>query len=248
MVLRVRKLPTRRAVLLGLAAGLAMAAVVAIVALLTHRFDSTDARLIATSLGFSVFSSLAAAGSPARRRIGLHVLGVLTTGFACLSYTVLEVGIWSDVPTWIWREFGVLVILALASSHASLVLSSRRGSDSRLVSSLALCSVSAASIDAALAAISVAGLIDHVSTDQIRFAAVLVIAMLLTTALPPILRRATSTVHQQGTRPLAGRTSGQLPHELQAIAERLELLACGAGDLTADLQLEATKVRQLAMR
>lgn len=56
----------RHGVALTLAAGLSIAAAIAIIAILTHSFDRTDAQLIGTSLGFSVFSALGAAGAPAR--------------------------------------------------------------------------------------------------------------------------------------------------------------------------------------
>ena len=49
MITSAFSIPLRRAVLLGLAAGLSVAAAMAIVAILTHSFDQTDARLIATS-------------------------------------------------------------------------------------------------------------------------------------------------------------------------------------------------------
>ncbi|HWT26193.1 MAG TPA: hypothetical protein VN213_21980, partial [Solirubrobacteraceae bacterium] len=52
----------RRALAWALAGGLSVAALVAIGAILTGGFDETDGRVIATSLGFAVFSATAAAG------------------------------------------------------------------------------------------------------------------------------------------------------------------------------------------
>jgi hypothetical protein len=60
--------PRGPAVLLGLAAGLSAAAAIAIAAILTHSFDRIAARLIGTSLVFSVFTALGAGGAPARRQ------------------------------------------------------------------------------------------------------------------------------------------------------------------------------------
>jgi hypothetical protein len=88
MISRASSISAGRAVLLGLAVGLSVAAAIAILALLTHSFDATDARLIATSLGFSVFSALGAAGAPARRQPKLAVLGALTTGAAGLGFAL----------------------------------------------------------------------------------------------------------------------------------------------------------------
>lgn len=115
MINSASSISSRRGVLLGLAAGLSVAAAIAIVAILTHSFDRTDARLIGTSLGFSVFSALGAAGTPARRRSKLATLGVLTTAAAGLVFALLELAIWDHGTNWTWRAFGVLA----ASGHPS---------------------------------------------------------------------------------------------------------------------------------
>ncbi len=180
----------RRALLLALAAGLSVAAVIAIVAILTHSFDRTEAQLIGTSLGFSVFSALGAAGAAARQQPKLTALGVLTTGAAGLGFALLELAIWDPETNWTWRAFGALAVFTLAASHASIVLSARRASDSRAITNLTSISVLAASVDAILTAIAIVGLVHHISSSEIRVAAVLVITILLSTALPPILRRA----------------------------------------------------------
>lgn len=64
--MRVDDCSLRRVVLLALVAGLSAAAA-AIVAILTRSFDGVDLRVVATNLGFSVFSVLGAAGA---QRIG----------------------------------------------------------------------------------------------------------------------------------------------------------------------------------
>src|SRR5579884_2686961 len=103
-----RSMTPRRVVLLGLAVGLSIAAAIALVAILTQAFDTTDARLIATSLGFSVFAALAGAGGPARRRPKLVTLGTLTTGAAWAAFGLLELAIWVPSAGWLWRAFGVV--------------------------------------------------------------------------------------------------------------------------------------------
>src|ERR1700685_4410377 len=100
MITSATSIRTRRAVLLALAAGLSVAAVIAVVAILTHSFDDTDARLIATSLAFSVFSAFGAAGAPARRQPKLRALGFLTTFAAGLGFGLLEFAIWDETTTW----------------------------------------------------------------------------------------------------------------------------------------------------
>jgi hypothetical protein len=240
-------IPPRRAVLLGLAAGLSMAAAIAIVAILTHSFDQTDVRLIATSLGFSVFSALGAAGAPARRRPKLATLGALTTGAAGLAFGLLELAIWDQRTTWAWRAFGALAVLTLAASHASLVLSARRASDSPAITNLTVISVLTASVDAILALIPIVGLVHQISSSETRLGAVLVITMLLSTALPPILRRATPSTNSPDARlPFTTPLSGAARAELSEVAHRLEQLAPRAGDLAHEIQREAVRLRELA--
>ncbi len=249
MINSASSISSRRGVLLGLAAGLSGAAAIAIIAILTHSFDRTDARLIATSLGFSVFSALGAAGTPARRRSKLATLGVLTTGAAGLSFALLEYAIWDQTTNWTWRAFGAMAVLTLAGSHASLVLSARRASDSPVITKLTVISVLTASVDALLAVISIVGLIHHISNTEIRLAAVLVITMLLSTALPPILRRATrSTNAPDAGLPCATPLSDGAPAVLREIADRLERLAPRTGHLAHEIQREAARLRELADR
>ncbi len=239
----------RRLVLLTLAGGLSVAAAIAIVAILTHSFDHTDARLIATSLGFSVFSALGAAGTPARRQRKLATLGLLTTAAAGLAFALLELAIWDQTTHWTWRAFGALAVLTLAGSHASLVLSARRASDSPVITNLTVISVLSASVDAILAMIAIVGLDHHISSSEIRFAAVLIITMLLSTALPPILRRATrSTDAPDADLTFATPLSERAPAELREIAHRLERLAPGGGRVAHEIQREAARLRHLADR
>lgn len=96
--------------------------------------------------------------------------------------------IWIQTSEWAWRAFGTLALLTLAGSHARLVLSLRRTTDSALNANLTVVSVLTSSAEATLAAIAVVGLVHHVTSSEIRLAAVLVITMLLSIALPPILR------------------------------------------------------------
>ena len=247
MITSASSITPRRAVLLGLAAGLSVAAAVAIVAILTHSFDQTDVRLIATSLGFSVFSALGAAGAPARRQPKLAALGVLTTGAAGLGFGLLELAIWDQRTNWAWRAFGALAVLTLAASHASLVLSARRASDSSAITNLTVISVLTASLDAILALIAIVGLVHHISSSETRLAAVLVITMLLSTALPPILRRATpSTTSPDARRPFTTPLSGAARAELREVAHRLEQLAPRTEDLAHEIQRQAVRLRELA--
>ena len=216
---------------------------------MTHSFDATDARLIATSLGFSVFSALGAAGAPARRQPKLAMLGALTTGAAWLGFALLELAIWVAQTDTTWRAWGTVALLSLATSHASLVLSARRASDSSMITHLTVTSVLAASVDALLAAAAIVGLVQHATSVEIRFAAVLVIALLLSTALPPILRRATPSTGVGRPRAEVPTPHGApAPAELHEIAHRLEQLAPRTGGLAHEITWEAARLRAVADR
>lgn len=249
MITSVFSISSRRAVLLGLAVGLSVAAVIAIAAILTHSFDDTDARLIATSLGFSVFSALGASGAPGRRQPNLATLGLLTTGAAALAFALLQLAIWDEPTDWTWRAFGALAVLTLVGSHASLVLSARHASDSPVITNLTAISVLTALVDALFAMIAIVGLVHHIGSSETRFAAVLVITMLLSTALPPILRRATRPTNAPDAgRPFATPPSNRAPAELREIADRLERLAPRTGHLAHEIQQQTARLRQLADR
>jgi MFS family permease len=240
---------SRRALLLGLAVGLSLAAAIAILALMTHSFDATDARLIATSLGFSIFSALGAAGAPARRQTKLAMLGAFTTGAAWLGFALLELAIWVVQTDATWRTCGAVALLSLATSHASLVLSARRASDSSVIKHITVISVLAASVDTILAAVAIVGLVQHASSSEIRLAAVLVIVLLLSTALPPILRRATPSTGVRSSRPdVPTPRRAPAPAELHEIARRLEQLAPRTGDLAHEIKWEAARLHTLADR
>jgi hypothetical protein len=176
----------------ALAVGLTIAAGTAIFALLSGSFDETDGRIIATSLGFSVFSATAATGA-ASRRAGSgweHTVGGAALVLSGAAFLILGYAIWADsgneVP---WQLWGVVAVAALATSHASAVLRARRRDDGDLVRVLVVTSIVAAALDALFAMAAIAELVQDVSAAEIRIAAVSGVVMLLASALPPILRR-----------------------------------------------------------
>jgi len=243
----------RRSVLRALAAGLSLAAFIAIAAILTHSFDGTDARLIATSLSFSLFTALGGAGVGARRLAGaIRSLGTTTLVAAGVSFVLLMIILWSENGgAELWQAFAILVLLTLAASHACLVLTSRRESDPPLIVGLTVTSIVATSLDALFGALAISGVTDHVDADFVRLVAVLVIVMLLTSVLPPILRRIPSRErsHASGL-PASPVSASMLPPDeagdLLAIAGRLEKLAPGTGELASSITREAAHLRQLA--
>ena len=243
----------RRLVLTALAVGLSVAAVIAIASIVTRSFDSTEARLIGTSLGFSLFSALGAAGASARRGSGaIRDLGTATVAMAGASFTLLLAAVWSDpVESDLWRAFGSLSLLTLAASHACLVLTARRAADPPLITALTVTSVGAASFDAVLGALAISGIAGRVDRDFARLLAAVVIVLLLTSVLPPILRRIPSRErpHPSGL-PAGAPTAPASPNgqaaDLLAIAGRLEQLAPSAGDVAGPITREAARLRYLA--
>jgi hypothetical protein len=157
------------------------------------------------------------------------------------------VAIWDQTTTWAWRACGALAVLTLAASHTSLVLSARRPSDSPAITNLTVISVLTASVDAILALIAIVGVVHHISGSETRLAAVLVITMLLSTVLPPILRRATRPTNSSDARlRLATPLSGAARAELHEVAHRLEQLAPRTAGLAHEIQREAVRLRELA--
>jgi hypothetical protein len=243
----------RRLVLRALVAGLSLAALIAIAAILTHSFDGTDARLIATSLGFSLFTALGGAGVGARRLAGpIRNLGTATLLAAGASFALLMIILWSgSARVELWQAFAILVLLTLAASHACLVLTSRRESDSPLIVGLTVTSIVATSLDALLGALAIGGVTDHVDANFVRLVAVLVIVMLLTSVLPPILRRIAPRERSHASGLPASSLSASMPplnegSDLLAIAGRLEELAPSTGELAISITREAARLRQLA--
>ncbi len=219
--LAIESVPPRRLAGWALVGGLCLAAVVAILALLTGSFDDTDGRIIGTSLGFSVASATAAAGETLRRagRGRRRLAGAATTAVSAGAWLTLVGSLWIDGdPEWLWRTCGCLALLALAGSHASLVLQSERAEDGALVHALCGISIVAAAIDTAAGLLGLSGAIDGVDDSVVTALAVLLIVFLLATALPPILRRL------QGSRPAERpplSRDDRLAERIDAVAARL---------------------------
>lgn len=239
----------------ALVAGLCIAAATAIAALVSGELDDTHARVIATSLGFGVFSALGAAGETLRRRApgALAAVGAGTVGAALLAFVLLCLAAWAgDDSDTLWRSCATCALLALWGSHASLVLRARRHEDSALITALVVTSILAAGFDTLVAVAAVLKIRDDVGEDFLRFVAVVLVVMLVTTALPPLLRRVAGPSVTARTdafgRPAADTpapllTLTRLADELTAAANRLE-----AAQTPGDVRREAAALRELAAR
>lgn len=238
----------------ALVAGLCVAAATAIAAMLAGNFDDLHARIIATSLGFSVCSALAGAGDTARRR-GRHEhrwVGIATIAASALAFVLLLPAVWiDDSADALWEAWGVALLLALCGSHASLVLAFRRPDDSDAVRLLVATSVATASFDTLVGTLALLEVFDDVDDAFARFVAVVLVVMLLSTALPPILRRL-ATVPSDATgrarpdvRPAAGGAAAPaaLAETVDGIAARID-----AAESLAQARAEAAALRDLADR
>jgi hypothetical protein len=230
-----------------LVAGLCISALVAIVALLTNSWSDTSWRVVGTSLGFSVFTSTAAAGAALRLRpkAWARTLGAATIGSSAAALLTLLIALWTDGDDWTWRAWGVAGLAALWSSHASLTLRALRSGDSTAVRRLAAVSIVSLAIDTGIGMLAVLGALEDVDSDPVeRGLAVLVVITLLSTALPPILRRlqrrpaaSTPAAAAFGT----PRRAAGLAGEVAEVAARLDAM-----DLPPRAQAEVERLRELA--
>lgn len=234
----------RRLAWRGLAAGLCVAALAAIAALLGGSFDETEVRVVLTSIGFAVFSSLTGAAASARLSGSetARSLGLVTIVLAGVAFVLLVIGLWSDDwgPEWLWRCFGVAAVLAAATAHAAVVLGALRATDGEAIRVLTWLSIGFAALDTVGALLPITGIVS-VDEEGANLLATGLVLLLLTTALPPILRRT--------ARPAAVRRSdagARLADEVLAIAERLDELNAGPGNRAPEIRAEVARLRQLA--
>lgn len=222
----------------ALVAALTVAAATAIGALVTGDFDDTEWRVIGTSFGFAFLSATAAAGSSARLRPRLELLGGATAVASALTFALLAAGLWTDLldDEGTWRVFGCLLILTVAGSHACLVLMARRPTDSDAVRLLVTVSLATAAIDSLFGILPLSGAADEVSDGFAQLLAVLVVVLLFSTLVPPILRRLQRS--QGGPQGFAG--------EVLAIADRIDELGRGPGIRTPEIRRETERLRRLA--
>jgi hypothetical protein len=214
----------------AIVAGLCLAAAVAVVALLNGEFDDTDAQIVATSLGFSLFTAIGAPGIALARRGGsLRPAGIAAAAAAAIAYGLLLVALWAEDDD-LWQPWGVAAVIALGLSHASLVTAGRRRSDTPAIAALVSASIALGAVDAAAGALTIAEVFEDIDEGWVRVLGVTLVLLLLTTVLPPIMRRL-------DRRPGAPTAAA----DLEAIADRLE----GAPS-RSELDAIAADLRRLA--
>jgi hypothetical protein len=230
-----------------LVGSLCLAALVAIAALLSGSFDDTDWRLIGTSLSFGIYSALAASGAAVRlkERWFAEPLGALTAIAPAVAWILLLLLLWADAndSDALARAWGIASLVALACSHASVVLRATRGSDTFAIAALVATSVALGAIDATAGVLAIADAVDVDEDDPaVRLTAVTVVLLVLTTALPPVLRRLGSPRAAEPAWPASrGSSLERLAAEVVAATERIE----GLSDPDA-VRAECRRLRELA--
>jgi hypothetical protein len=230
----------------ALVAGLCVSAAVAVVALLTDAWTDLSWKVVGTSLGFSVFTCTAAAGAALRLRPAgwAPALGAGTIGSSAAALVTLVLALWIETGEGLWRAFGIAGLAALWTSHASLMLRALRSDDSAAVVWLTAVSVITLGIDTVIGMLAVLEAFDDVDSDPIeRGLSMLLVITLLSTALPPLLRRlqrrpvTTPATSAFGTPPRASGLAG----EVAEVAARLEAM-----DLPPRARAEVDRLRKLA--
>ena len=257
-----RPITLRRGLSWALAVALCVAGLTAIGAILGGDFDELDVRVIATSLGFAVFSATAASGASLRSRASgsVRTFGWVTVALSVISFMLFLVSLWSDDDDGAWRWFGCAAIAALACSHASLVAGALRAGDTVTIRAVASVSMVLAAVDSACGVLAVSGAVDEVDDSVAKVMAALVVALLLTSALPPILRRmhpppeapaqkidmlmgADGPAPRGSHRPSTPRL---LATELLAVADRIDALSADPGNRSSEIGHECARLRELA--
>ena len=234
---------------LALVTALCFAALTAIVAILSGDFDDTDARVIGTSIGFGVLSAIAASGASLRYRQSenLRTLGLVTMALSAAAFLLLCAAIWSDGDDELWEWFGCVGLAALACSHASLVTGALRAGDSPAIRALTAASVALAMVDALFGILAISEAVEQVDDAVAQLVAVLVILLLLTTALPPVLRRLQRAPGVPAARPGPAVPAPplQLAAEVLAAIDQIEALNADPGNRSPEIRRECERLRQL---
>jgi hypothetical protein len=254
-----QRVAVRRALSWALVAALCVAALTAIVAILSGNFDDTDGRVLASSLGFAVFSATAASGASLRYRESesLRTLGLAAMALSAVSFLLLLVALWNDTGDDAWRWFGCAALAALGCSHASLVSGASRDTDTPTVRALCKASIALAVVESFSGILLVSGATEEADDGMAQLLAVLVILLVLSTALPPIMRRlqrplvavAPPAGRSPSTEPAAApsrRPPLPLVADVLAAADRIEALNGDPGNRAPEIRRECERLRELS--
>lgn len=131
----------RKLLLAAIVGALCLTAAIAVVVLLSGRFDDTSWRILGTTSALSFFGLLAVPVGmllERRRAVALAYTSGALTGAAFLLTLVV---IWRDWENGVGKLWGVTMTLALAAAQAAVVEARRRDSDTAGISALVALSV-----------------------------------------------------------------------------------------------------------
>lgn len=233
----------RRLVAWTLVTTLCIAALTAIAAIVSGDFDDTDGYVIATSIGFAVFTATAASGAGLRYRESenLRTLGLTTILLSAVSFVLLVLALWSEWDDETWQWFGCVALATLAASHGSLVSGALRPTDTDAIRMLATVSIFLAVIDSLVGILAISQVVEEVDAEFGQLLAVLVVLLLLTSVLQPIIRRLHQAEPGSSIQPRSS-----LAAEVVAAADRIEALNADPGRRSAEIRRECERLRELA--
>jgi hypothetical protein len=223
----------------ALVGGLSVAAVAAVVALIAGSFDDTSGRVILTSIGFALSSATGSAGANARLRSSerLQQLGTATVLASGTAFVLLVIGTWTS--DWgsegIWRAFGCVAVLGLTGAHACVLSGAIRPGDSDAVRRITLIAVGLGAVDAFSVVLPLSSLVDDVDEVAARIFGASLVLLVLTSVLPPILRR---------MQPV--RSASPLASQVTEIADRIDALNADPGNRAPEIRAETIRLRKLA--
>jgi hypothetical protein len=185
----------RRLLLRAIVAALCLTAGVAIVMLLAGSLDDTSARILLTSTEVSFFGLLAVPAGMLLERDRVSWLGRSSAALTALSFLLTLTVTWRhDVPSALWRVWGVVGTLALAAAQAATVEARRRDTDSGTIKLLVSCSIVTG---AALALLGIYGILEgDEGGGFIRALGVLGVLDVLLLAVVAVLRRGSGPAGQ----------------------------------------------------
>jgi hypothetical protein len=228
-----------------------------VLALVTGSFDDTDTRVILTSIGFAIASATGSSGAAARLRPseGLQLLGTATLVASIAAFVLLLAGLWTNMDDWgsegLWRTFGCVAILGIAGSHACAMLGALRRGDPEVVRLLTLSAICLAAFDSLAVILPLAELVDDIDEPWPRIFGAVLVLLVLTTALPPILRRMQPAARPAPSANGSANGNGGAGDQFLAaavirIADKIDALNSDPGNRTPEIQAELKRLRNLA--
>src|SRR4029453_5726625 len=124
-----------------------------------------------------------------------------------VAFLLLLAGLWTDMGDWgdesVWRAFGCIAVLGAAGAHACVMLGALGRSDTEAARLLTFGSVGLSAFDTLAVMLPLLKLIDDVDETWARVFGATLVLLILTSVLPPILRR----IQQAAPRPSAASES-----------------------------------------